>query len=128
MKYLECNWLYYRNIGLWLMALIYCIAGINHFINPEFYLSILPSWLPTHSFLVQSSGIAEIILSIGILIPFTRKISAWGIIMMLIVFLIGVHIPMVLNFNGWNDTIWWIAMVRLPIQFVLIRWAMVYTK
>jgi uncharacterized membrane protein len=117
-----------KKIWLAIMILLYIGTGINHFVHPAFYEGIMPSWLPAHALLNQLSGIAEIVLALLLIFPLTQRFSAWMIIAMLVVFLICIHIPMVLHFNGWNDTVWWIAVARLPLQYVLIRWAWRFTR
>jgi uncharacterized membrane protein len=117
-----------RTISLYIQSAVYLIAGIIHFINPEFYISILPNWFPLQSEAVFISGIAEIILALGLLHPKTQKISAFLITAMLIVFFFLVHIPMLFNFHGFKDAVWWIAVIRIPIQFVLIAWSWYFVK
>ena len=110
------------------MIILYLAAGINHFINAKFYLTIMPFWLPRPALLVQISGIAEVLLAILLIFPRTQQAAAWLIMAMLVVFLVCIHIPMALNFNGWNDYVWWIAIARLPLQYVLFQWARRYTR
>ena len=54
---------------LWVMASFYVLAGMMHFVAPEFYLQMMPSWLPWHAALVALSGIAEIALGVLVLVP-----------------------------------------------------------
>lgn len=110
------------------MPAVYIIAGLNHFINPQFYLNLMPGWLPQHELSNYAGGIAEIILGIGLIPSSTRKISARLIIAMLIVFFFMIHIPAVIKFYGTNTTWFWISVVRLPVQFYLIWWAFKYTR
>ena len=44
---------------LWLMGILYLAAGVNHFVHPDFYLKIMPPYLPWHQELVYLSGLAE---------------------------------------------------------------------
>lgn len=111
-----------------IMVLFYIAAGTNHFINAEFYANLMPDWLPTHALLIQLSGVVEITLALLLLIPFTQQLAAWLISIMLIVFLLSIHIPMALKFEGWDNVTWWAAVVRVPIQYVLFMWARVYTR
>ena len=53
----------------------------------------MPKFLPAHDLLIYLSGVAEILLGIGVLFPQTRILALWGLIAMLIVFLI-VHVNM----------------------------------
>lgn len=117
-----------RKFLFWLMPAVYIILGIYHFINPGFYLALMPEWLPQHEYANYAGGIAEIILGIGLIPQQTRKISAWSIIAMLIVFFFVIHIPAVIKFYGENTIWFWISVVRLPIQFYLVWWAFKYTK
>lgn len=114
-------------ISLYAMALLYTGAGINHFLNPDFYLSVMPEWLPYHDLANWSSGIAEIILGVLLLPERTRRFSAWMIIAILTVFFFVIHIPMVFHYEA-NSVMFWIAVVRIPLQVVLIRWAWKFAK
>ena len=114
--------------SLILLFLLYFLAGINHFIFPDFYLSVIPTWMPFPKECISLSGVVEIILAVSLFHPALQRLAAWGIVVMLFVFLIGVHIPMVFNWNGWSNTIWWLALVRLPVQLLLIRWAFRFTS
>lgn len=72
-------------VFLLLMAAFYIYAGVSHFTNEKFFLRIAPPFLPYPRLMVQLSGVAEILLGIGVCIPMFRTISAWGIIALLIV-------------------------------------------
>lgn len=109
------------------MALLYMAAGVVHFIRPDFYLGIMPGWLPRPTALVLISGIAEFLLGVLLLLPATRRFSAWLIIAMLLVFLLLIHVPMLIDYSARNHPYLWLAILRIPIQFVLIRWAWAYT-
>lgn len=110
-----------------LMALLYIAAGVNHFVNPEFYLRIMPPYLPLHEEAVFWSGVAEIVLGVGLLIPQTRVWSAWGIIALLIA-VYPANIYSYTNLMGTGDPKEMIALIRLPFQFLFIWWAWLYTK
>ena len=73
-----------KTISLWVMAIFYIAAGIYHFVNPKFYLKIMPPYLPYHEALNYISGLAEIVLGIMLLIPEYSSLGAWGIIILLI--------------------------------------------
>ena len=57
--------------------------GIDHFINPEFYLSIMPPIFPLHLEAVYLSGLFEILGGVGVLIARTRH-SWLGLLALLI--------------------------------------------
>lgn len=104
------------------MSLLYVGAGINHFINPRFYISIMPSFFPAPALLNQLSGVAEIILGIGLLWSATRIWSAYLIIAMLIVFF-AVHIPHLIDPPKIAKGNYWFLVLRIPLQCILIYWA-----
>jgi uncharacterized membrane protein len=108
---------------LYLMGTLYTILGILHFTNKGFYRPFMPKFLPAPDLLIYLSGVAEILLGIGVLFPQTRGLALWGIIAMLIVFLI-VHINMLFPANSLGISAW-ILWLRIPLQFLLIYWAYV---
>ena len=59
-------------------------AGVMHFARPDFYLKIMPPYLPAHYELVILSGVCEVVLGILLLVPKVSKLAAWGIIALLI--------------------------------------------
>ncbi len=118
-----------KRVLLWVMGGFYILNGLNHFFNADAYIAIMPAYLPWHSQLVGLSGVAEIAVGAGVLIPATRVTAAWGIILLLIlIFPANLYVAM----NGLpylgdepNTALNW---VRLPFQLVLIAWAYWYTK
>jgi uncharacterized membrane protein len=110
----------------YLLAIFFILAGANHFLNADFYLKMMPPYLPWHLFLVYLSGVFEIILGIMVIIPKLTRIAGWGLIALLIaVFPANLH--MALNpdlFPNISSVALWI---RLPLQAVLIAWAYWYT-
>ncbi|MFQ3351235.1 MAG: putative membrane protein [Candidatus Marivariicella framensis] len=73
---------YVKKLTIYLMAFFYAYAGINHFINPDYFLSIMPTYFPWQLEAVYISGFFEIIFGIGLLTRY-RKYSAWGLIILL---------------------------------------------
>ena len=111
-----------QQISLYVMALLYAGAGINHFINPNFYLNIIPKFFPIPNFLNQLSGIVEIILAIGLLFESTRQSAAYLIIIMLVLFFY-IHITHLFQPPKMAQDKVWFLYVRIVLQFVLIYWA-----
>ena len=116
-----------RSIGLYVMAALYVLAGLNHFINPGFYKKIMPPWLPWHYPLIYISGFAEILLGVLLLPKRTRRMAAIGIIALLIA-VFPANIQMLLNWKAEHHANLWIAVLRLPLQLVLIAWAYRYVR
>jgi len=58
-----------KAISKYLLAIFMIAAGTMHFVNPEFFLKIMPPYLPLHRELVLVSGVCEVILGILLLVP-----------------------------------------------------------
>ena len=111
--------------GLYLMALLYILAGLYHFRNPRVYKAIMPPYLPFHDALVFWSGVAEVVLGLALFFPQTRIWAAWGVIALLIaVFPANVYMLTSGKFTRIPE---WLLYLRLPLQGLLIWWAYQYT-
>ncbi|MBC8173876.1 MAG: DoxX family protein [Chitinophagales bacterium] len=116
-----------RNVSVYVMAVLYIIAGSFHFVRPEFYESIMPSYIPFHRSVIYISGILEIILGVLLIPKVARRFAAAGIIFLLIV-VFPANIQMSINYYRTNEPYLWLTIVRLPLQFVLIWWAYAFVK
>ncbi len=120
-------------VGLIVMGLFYLLAGVNHFAHPATYVAVMPPYLPWPLMLVYVSGLAEILGGLGVLVPNgfifpgIRRFAAWGIVLMLAVFLL-VHTNMALHPDAFPHIPVWIIWARIPLQFPLMYWAWWYTR
>ena len=110
------------------MCIFYVVIGYDHFVNPEYYLNIVPPYLKFHYELVLISGFFEILLGLGLLTKY-RKQSAIGIILLLIavftanIFLIhSEEAQIALNID--KNT----AIIRAPFQLLFIAIAYWHSK
>jgi uncharacterized membrane protein len=119
-----------KKISLIIIAGFYVLAGINHFRSPDRYIRIIPAYLPAPHLLNLLAGIFEIVFGLMFIFKQTRKMAAWGIILMLIAFL-PVHIDMIIHapvMLGNFKVTPLIAWLRIPLQGLLILWAWWYTR
>jgi|SRR5215217_5923620 len=119
-----------KKISLFLLIIIYLAAGINHFRVPDFYVALIPDYIPYPQLMNIMAGICEIIFGLGLMFKATRKWAAWGIVLMLIAFL-PVHISMATSQPvrvGSTVVSPLLAWVRLALQPVLVLWAWWHTK
>ena len=104
-----------------LLSVAFILAGVLHFVYPERFMQIVPSFLPAPWALVLISGVFEILGGVGLLVPFSRRFSGYGLIALLIA-VFPANINMALQYYHTrgltNATVLWI--LRLPLQFVLI--------
>jgi uncharacterized membrane protein len=118
-----------RTILRWLLTLFMVGAGVNHFVDPAPYVGMMPEVLPAPLALVYVSGAAEIVGGLGLILPATRRLAAWGLIALLIaVFPANVnmalhHLPL-----GTRVVPSWALWARLPLQLVLVAWAYSFTR
>ena len=116
-----------KNAFLALFVLFYVSSGINHFISPDFYLKLMPPYIPFPLEVIYLSGVIEIILGVGAALSRFRVWAAWAIIFMLISFM-PVHIHMVAHPEMYPDVpeigLW----LRIAVQGALIWWAYCYAK
>jgi uncharacterized membrane protein len=118
----------HKKILLYLLVAFYLFMGSMHFIIPEQYFAMMPSWLPAHMFLISLSGIIEIALAI-LMIPIkTRAIAAKLIVTMLVVFFFAIHIPESIVYYQTGNEKFIASIIRLPIQLLFIAWAWMFTK
>ncbi|MCC6873236.1 MAG: DoxX family membrane protein [Sandaracinaceae bacterium] len=108
-------------VSVVVMGLLYVAAGLNHFRDAQFYMRIMPPWIPWHAPLVWLSGAIELVLGIGVLVPATRRWACWGLVALLMaVFPANVHAALHPETMGIPA---WAAWARLPLQLPLIAWA-----
>jgi len=118
-----------KRVLLYLQAAFYLFGGTMHFLRADAYLPMMPDYLPAHAELVFLSGVAEVLCGLGLLLPQTRRLAAWGTIALLIaVFPANIHValhnvPLFGATEGAGALNW----VRLPFQAVLMLWAGWYT-
>ena len=118
---------------LYLMGPLYVVAGILHFVVPELYVQIVPPFFPAALALVYLSGLAEVAVGIGLLLPRTRRYAAWGLVALLVaIFPANVYMAtsgvVIEGMPGGGDPSALVRWGRLPLQAVLILWALWYTQ
>jgi uncharacterized membrane protein len=118
-----------KTILLWVMGIGYVLAGLNHFLNPAIYLQMMPPYLPWHAELVAISGVLEILGGVGVLVPRTRRLAAWGLIALLIA-VFPANLYLALNEVPFGNSVppRWAMWLRLPFQLLFIAWAYWYAR
>jgi uncharacterized membrane protein len=107
-------------------AALFIIAGVGHFVATDFFLKIMPPYLPLHLPIVLISGVIEIVCGTLLLNPRYSRLAAWGIIALLIaVFPANIY---VYQHREMFPLPWIVHLLRLPLQGVLILWAFAYTR
>ncbi|GMQ23532.1 DoxX family protein [Algoriphagus sp. oki45] len=114
-----------KKVAIHAMGYFYLAAGINHFLTPEFYLPLIPPFFSYPELINILSGIAEVLLGMGVLYYPTRSRAAWGVVVMLLAF-IPSHVYFIQIgscIEGGLCVEEWIGWVRLVIIHpILIFW------
>jgi uncharacterized membrane protein len=115
------------------MGSMYVVAGVLHFVVPGLYVQIVPPMFPARLVLVYLSGLAEVAVGIGLLLPRTRRHAAWATIALLVAIFpanvyMATHGVVVQGMPGGGDPSALVRWGRLPLQGVLILWAFWYTR
>jgi uncharacterized membrane protein len=114
---------------LYLTAAFYMAVGVYHFVNPDFFVAIMPPYLPLHLEMVYLSGFFEILLGALLVFPKTRKLAGWGIILLLLaVFPANIHLALSAEAQAALGTSSAVAVGRLPFQFLFMGIAYWFTR
>ena len=120
-----------KKINSIVLGIVFIAAGLNHFVNPAFYLPLIPPYFPWKETLNFLSGAGEMILGVGVLYPPTRRLACYGIIALLVC-LVPAHVWMIQQdgcITGSFCIPVWAAWLRLIIfQPLLIGWAYACSK
>ena len=123
--------IYFKYISILIMSIFYINVGMKHFIDPIWFTHIIPPLLSNFDvLLVYLSGYLEITFGIMLLIPMLRKISAYGLILLLVavypanLYLAFNQLPQELIGISAFAASW----VRLPIQFIFLGLAYWHSK
>ena len=93
----------------------------------------IPPFFPAPLALVYLSGVAEIAVGIGLLVDRTQQYAAWATVAVLIAIFpaniyMATHGVVIEGMPGGGDPSEVVRWGRLPLQGVLIGWALWYTK
>ncbi|TAI49760.1 MauE/DoxX family redox-associated membrane protein [Flagellimonas allohymeniacidonis] len=115
-----------RRLTLYTLSVFYFVAGANHFLHPDFYLGLIPDYIPFHVFTNYMVGALELILAMMLWLPRTRRMGAWGIVLLLVL-LVPSHVYFIQVGSCVPNSLCikeWISWSRLLIgQPLLIWWA-----
>lgn len=104
------------------MTFTYLFLGIAHFTRFNYFLDLVPSFLPAPKAIVALTGTIEIIFALLLAFPITRRGACFGLL-----FLLGLAFPFnlyLLATNGAGSKIPHDVLVgRVPFQLLLILWA-----
>ena len=113
------------------MAIMLCFTAIGHFVFTTGMTMMMPTFIPYKISLVYLTGVFEILMAVGLLMPKFNVWSGWALIAFLVLML-----PMNIyaavhqidyqkgTFDGHGLAYLWF---RIPLQFLFIIWTYVST-
>jgi uncharacterized membrane protein len=111
-----------KTVARCVLSAVMVAAGVLHFLRPAFFVQIVPSYLPDPGLLVAVSGLFELLGGIGLLVPFSRRWSSYGLIA-LYVAVFPANLNMAMHADRFAQFPAMALWIRLPLQVVLIGWA-----
>lgn len=105
------------------LGVLFVLAGLLHFVVPEYYQAIMPPYIPTPATLVAVSGLAEMAGGVGLLLPRWRQAAGIGLVVLLLAVL-PANVEMLRQgrergIPGILEALLWL---RLPVQGLLMWW------
>jgi uncharacterized membrane protein len=111
-----------------LVALGFIGAGVNHFVNPKFYEAIVPPPLQKQKGpVVALSGVAEIAGGLGVLLPWTRRLSGKSLVLLLAA-VFPANVYMATAPERFKMIPRWGLYARLPLQPLMAWWVLRATR
>jgi len=106
-------------ITILIMSCFYMNVGVKHFVEPEWFLQIMPPNFPHHYQAVYWSGFFELLFGFLLINPKTRFIAGWGIIFVMIT-VFPANLYLAVNDGAVMGISKELAWGRLPFQYVFI--------
>lgn len=108
------------------MAIMLCFTAVGHFAFTKGMSMMIPPFVPFKTSVIYLTGVLEIVMGIGLLIPRLQVLSGWALIIFLVLMLPGNVYAAMHNvnfqkgtFDGPSLTYLWF---RIPLQLLFIGW------
>ena len=89
---------------IYVYVLFFVGAGLNHFLNPQFYDALVPSFIPYPRFVHQFTGILEILIPLLFLTKYRKEAAIMMIILLVILY--GANLYVWVNNLPYGDNYW----------------------
>lgn len=106
-------------IGLGIVFVWFMFGGITHFTNPDFFVAIMPPYLPWHLEIVYLSGALEILFAALLLFPSTRQVAG-NLLIALTLAVTPANVHMWQNPHLFPDVEPLLLSLRLAVQVILL--------
>ena len=114
--------------GAGAVAAAFAVSGVVHLVRPQVFEPIVPRALPRRRAIVLVSGVAELVCAAGLALPATRRVAGRASAALLVA-VFPANVQMALDavraagpdHAGRTRAV--VTLVRLPVQWPLVRWA-----
>ena len=108
----------WQRIALWGVCCWFLLAGLAHFAFTDFQARLLPPQVPDGPDVVLVIGIVELLGAFGLLLPWTRRVAGWGLLLLMLALTPGV--VWALHLHDPFPVPAWLLWLRLPLQLLLL--------
>ncbi len=107
-----------------LLVTLFAVSGTVHLVAPRVFEPVVPGWVPAHRAVVLGSGVAELGCAAGLLVPATRRAAGLASAVLLVA-VFPANVQMTVDaFQGSSAGYQVATLVRLPLQWPLVRAAL----
>lgn len=113
-----------QSSAFWGLSLTFFFFALGHVVKTQGMAEMLPPWLPMRLELVYATGLLELLIAVGLLMPHFRVRAAQLAIGVFVVFF-SANIYAAVNYVGLGGHQWGpvYLLIRTPLQCMLIAWA-----
>ena len=108
-----------KTLGVAFVTLFFLVGGIGHFVAVDFFVAIMPPYVPFPREVVWISGAIELVLAAALWVPRWRPTVGW-LLMALICAVTPANIHMWLHPQQFPQVPEWALTLRLALQLVLL--------
>lgn len=106
-------------LGLAIVFAWFALGGITHFTNPDFFVAIMPPYLPWHLEIVYFSGALEIVFAAMLIPPASRELAG-NLLIALTLAVTPANLHMWMNPQLFPDVEPLFLSLRLVVQVILL--------
>jgi uncharacterized membrane protein len=110
------------------LGVLFVVTAIGHFIQTAPMAQMLPPWVPERTLIVYLTGVLELAIAVGFLVPRFRRFAGWlGAAVLVLFFPANIyaaihHVPM--GGHAWGPVY---LFIRAPLQIIILVWIYWFT-
>lgn len=108
-----------QKVGLGIVFAWFFLGGVGHFVQPAFFINIVPPYVPYPAAAVYVSGVFEILGAIGVLFAASRRLAGLGLFLLTLC-VTPANVHMWLHPQDFPLFPEWTLSARLVIQVLLL--------